>query len=110
MRVFDTYTPGGHKLNMSLFWEYDTTNFDFDKNRRLVAKRVIMLGRLNDWYAAFDLYGGINGFRAIARDEVIGLDDKSFNFMCRALDIKEEDTLCYKRKQLRQDYLGHFTE
>ena len=91
---------------MSLFWEYDTANFDFIKNRGFVAQRVIMLGRLNDWFAAFDLYGGIDGFRKIARDEVIGLDDKSFNFMCKALDLKEEDTLCYKRKRLRQIYLN----
>ena len=109
MRVFDSYTPGGHKLNMSLFWEYNTADFDFIKNRRLVATRVIMLGQLNDWFAAFDLYGGIKGFRKIAKEEVIGLDDKSFNFMCRALDIKEEDTLCYNRKQLRQECLGHYS-
>lgn len=106
MRFFDTYIPGGHMINMSLFWEYDTRNFDFVKNKRLVAERVITLGRLNDWYAAFDMYGGIEGFRKIAKDEVIGLDDKSFNFMCRALNLKEEETLCYKRKQLRQSYLN----
>ena len=107
MRAFDSYIPGGHKLNLSLFWEYDTTNFDLIKNRRLVAQRVIMFGTLNDWYAAFDLYGGIEGFRKIAMDEVLGLDDKSFNFMCKALDINEEETVCYKRKQSRRSFLGY---
>ena len=106
MHVFDSYTPGGHSLNMGLFWEYDTANFDFTKNKRLVVTRVIMLGGLSDWYAAFDLYGGIKGLKKIAKEEVIGLDDKSFNFMCRALNLKEEETQCYIRKQLRQKHLG----
>ena len=106
MRVFDSYTPGGHQLNMGLLWEYDTTDFDFIKNKRLVATRVIMLGRLNDWYAAFDIYGGIKGFRKIAKNEVIGLNDKDLNFMCRALNLKEEETQCYIRRQLRAKYLS----
>ena len=93
-------------MNMSLFWEFDTSDFDFQKNRRLVATRVVSLGRLNDWYAAFDIYGGIKAFRKIAKEEVIGLNDKDLDFMCRSLHIKKEDTLCFKRRQLRQHYLN----
>ena len=59
MRVFESDTPGKRQMNMALFWEFDTKDFDFQKNKRLVATRVISLGRLNDWYAAFDIYGGI---------------------------------------------------
>ena len=105
MRIFDSYRPGNRQLNMSLFWEFDTTDFDFFQNKRLVATRVISLGRLLDWYAAFDIYGGIKAFRKIAKEEVIGLSDKDLDFMCRSLHIKKEDTRCYISKQLRQQHL-----
>ena len=105
MRIFDSYKPGDNQMNMALFWDLKTKGFDFQKNRRIVATRVITLGGLEDWYAAFDLYGGIKGFRKIAKEEVIGLDDKNFSFMCRALHLRKEDTQCYKRKQLRQQHL-----
>lgn len=106
MRVFDSYRPGKRQMNMGLFWEYDTVDFDFEKNKRLVATRVIMLGRLNDWYAAFDIYGGIPAFRKIARDEVVGLDDRDLDFMCRSLHLKKEETQCYIKKQLRLKHLN----
>ncbi len=108
MKVFETYPEerGKHKLNPGLLWEYSTEGFDWQKYRRIVAERVIALGRLSDWYAAFDLYGGIRGFRKIARDEVVDLSPRDFAFMCRALNIKEEDTRCYKQAQLRKAHLG----
>lgn len=106
MRIFDSYRPGNRRINKALFGEYDMVAFDFWKNKRLVATRVVSLGRLNDWYAAFDLYGGIDAFRKIAQDDVIGLNDKDLEFMCQALHLKKEDTQCYIRKQLRLQHLN----
>lgn len=80
--------------------------FDWQKYRRVVVERVISLGRLSDWYAAFDMYGGISGFRKIARDEAVDLSPRDFDFMCKALNIKEEDTKCYKQAQLRKQHLS----
>ena len=91
---------------MALFWEYDTKEFDFEKNKRLVATRVISLGRLNDWYAAFDIYGGIQRFRDIAKEEVVGLNDCDLGFMCRSLHLKKEETQCFIRKQLRLKHMN----
>ena len=105
MRIFESYRPGGHAFNKGLLWEYDVDNIDLQKCRRLVATRVIELGRLEDFYAAFDLYGGIQGFSQIAKEEVIGLDDRSFNFMCHAFNLKKEETQCYKSAQLRKKHL-----
>jgi hypothetical protein len=53
--------------------------------KRVVVERVIKIGRLSDWYGAFDLYGGIRGFRKIARDEVIDLSSRDLDFVCMAL-------------------------
>lgn len=106
MHVFESYRPSNRLPDTALFWEYDMTGFDFMENRRLVATRIISLGRLHDWYAAFDLYGGIKGFRKLAKEEVIGLSDRDLDFMCRSLHLKKEETQCYIRKQLRQKHLN----
>ena len=108
MTAFATYKDerGRHLLNTGLLWEYRLENFDWQKYRKTVAERVISMGRLSDWYAAFDLYGGIRGFRKIARDEVVDISPRDLNFMCHALKIKKEDTRCYKQAQLRKAVLG----
>ncbi len=106
MRIFDSYTAGGHHLNMGLLWDYDTSDIDLQKCRRLIATRIIEMGRLEDFYAAFDLYGGYQGFREIAQNEVTGLDDKSFNFMCRAFNLNKKETQCYKSAQSRRKHLN----
>lgn len=108
MRVFSTYAKerGKHRLNPGLLWEYRLESFDWQKYRRVVAERVISMGRLADWYAAFDLYGGIRGFRKIALNEVVDLSPRDLEFMCRALNIEKADTKCYKLAQSRKALLG----
>ena len=106
MNFFGDYHAGGHTLDMSLFWEYDKASIDFQKHRKLVITRIISFGVLNDWYAGFDLYGGIEGFARIAKEEVTDLTPKDFNFMCLALGLKKEETQCYIKKQLRERRLN----
>ena len=88
MKAFSTYINerGKHRLNPGLLWEYRLDNFD--------------------WYAAFDLYGGIRGFRKIACDEVVDLSPRDLEFMCRALNIEKTETRCYKQAQSRKALLG----
>lgn len=108
MKIFTTYKAerGKHQINRGLLWEYHLENFDWQKYRKTVAERVISMGRLSDWYGAFDLYGGISGFRKIARDEVVDLSPRNLDFMCRALNLKITETKCYKQAQLRKERLG----
>ena len=108
MKIFNTYAEekGKHQLNKGLLWEYTMEGFDWQKYRRVVAERVIKMGRLFDWYAAFDLYGGISGFRKIARDEVVDLTPRELDFVCHALNINKTDTKCYRQAQLRQQHLS----
>ena len=81
-------------------------DFDWQKYHKVVAERVISMGRLSDWYGAFDLYGGIRGFHKIARDEVVDLSRRNLEFMCRALNLEITETRCYKQAQLRKARLG----
>lgn len=106
MRFFEKYTPGKRTLQPALFWDYNIPPEKLNQYPRLVATRVIKLGKLEDFYAAFDLFGGIKPFVKIAKEQVIGLTPKELNFICFAFNIKKEDTLCYKREQLRKEHLN----
>ena len=108
MKIFTTYQleKGKHHINRGLLWEYQLEDFDWQKYRKVVVERVISMGRLSDWYAAFDLYGGIQGVRKIARDEVVDLSSRDLEFMCMALNLKIAETKCYKQAQLRKAHLN----
>ena len=106
MKFFEKYTPGNRKINPSFFWDYDIQNTDLTKSKRLVATRIIKMGRLEDFYAAFDQFGGIRAFAKIAKNEVTGLSNKELNFICQAFGFKKETTQCYKNAQLRERHLN----
>ena len=106
MRFFEKYIPGDRRINPALLWDYDTERIDPLQCKRLIATRVIQLGKLEDFYAAFDTFGGIEEFALIAKNEVTGLDAKDLNFICYAFDLKKEETQCYKRAQSRKRLLN----
>ena len=108
MKIFQTYKDekGKNHVSIGLLWEYRLDDFDWQKYRRIVVERVVKMGRLSDWYGAFDLYGGIRGVRKIARDEVVDLTPRELDFMCKALNISITDTRCYKQAQSRKQHLG----
>ena len=65
MTIFDEYKTytGEVSISPSLLWEYDLSCFDWWKSRKIVVQRIIERGWLKDFYAAFKLYGGIEGFQ-----------------------------------------------
>ena len=95
MTIFDDYirNKGCCKVSKTLLWDYDLTQFDWQRSRKVVVQRIIERGWLRDYFAAFDLYGGIEGFREI-------------NFVCTAFGLKKEELRCYTRRQLRRRHLG----
>lgn len=101
MVILDKYVPGGHKLNPSLLWEYDLNNFDWDKSKRIVVQRVIELGFPEDYYAAFDKYDGIQGFREIIKT-VPYLNPIDTHFVCHYFNLNKEELKCYTKKQSKQ--------
>ena len=95
-----------NQINPGLLWEYRLDNFDWQKYRKIVVERVISLGRLTDWYAAFDLYGGIRGFKKIARDEVMDISPRDLNFICHVFGFDKTETRYYKHEMMRKDALA----
>lgn len=102
MTIFDDYAghKGRYTISPTLLWEYDLTHFDWQRSRKIVVQRVIERGWLRDYFAAFDLYGGIEGFREIIK-EVPTLSAQDMNFVCTAFSLKKEELRCYSRRQLR---------
>ena len=88
MTIFDDYkdNKGRNTVSPTLLWEYDLTHFDWQRSRKIVVQRIIERGWLKDYFAAFDLYGGIEGFRV-------------FN-------LKKEELRCYTRKLSRLEHLN----
>lgn len=93
--VFSAYKPGGNIFSESLFWEYDKNTFIPSEHRKIVVSRVIERGRLNDYFAAFDACGGVEGFKQVYMS-LKHPDKYSINFICAALHIKKEEMLCFK--------------
>lgn len=92
--VFALYEPNKANFSESLFWEYDMEKFVPSEHKDIVVSRVAERGRLNDYFAAFDACGGIDGFKEV----YMGLkkpNEYSMNFICAALDINREDMLCF---------------
>lgn len=91
-------------IRPSLLWEYDLEGFDWDAMRITVLERVIERGRMDDFYAALNLYGlpkFIEGVKAIPYMNI-----KDIAFVCSVFDIKKEELSCYTKKPFRQ---GHWS-
>ena len=101
MVFLDKYISGNHSINRSLLWEYDIDNFDWHNSKSLVVQRIIELGTPEDYYAAFDLYGGIEGFREIIKT-VPYLNNIDINFVCIFFNLKREELRCCTKRQLNQ--------
>lgn len=70
MTVFDDYKKYKDLCSVSptLLWEYDLLDFDWWKSRKIVVQRILERGWIKDFYAAFNIYGGIEGFREIVKE------------------------------------------
>ncbi len=103
--IFTNYRHNGNRINPSLLWEYDMTTFDWERSKTIVVQRVVELGWPEDFYGAFNLYGGIEGFREAIKS-IPHLSDIDMNFVCHYFDLQKEELLCYTRKLSRQARLN----
>ncbi len=108
MTIFDDYKKykDSCSVSPSLLWEYDLSDFDWWKSRKIVVQRILERGWLKDFYAAFNMYGGIEGFREIVK-EVPYLSPRDINFVCIAFNLKKEELRCCTRKLSREQLLNY---
>ena len=88
-------------IKPSLLWEYNLEKFDWQKYRGVVVQRVIERGWYSDWYAAINLYGGLENFIEIIK-QVPFLNEIDMNFVSKIFDIDLNELQCYKNKQSRK--------
>lgn len=82
-----------------LLWDVDMARFDWHKGRALVAQRVAERGDLDDFYAMFSLYGGVDEVRNIYKNEVTELNPRALTFISVAFNLKKEEIKCYTHKR-----------
>lgn len=95
-----------YKVSQNLLWDCDLDNFDWERFRALVVERVIERGNIQDFYGAIQLYGGLDPFRSIIKNEVKYLSEKDIAFICQLFHFKKEELRCYRRKLLREKQLN----
>ena len=103
MTIFDEYKKHGNVyiISPTLLWEYYLSKFEWCISRKIVLQRVLERGWLSDYYAAFNLYGDIEGFREIIK-EIPHLNPREMNFACVVFNLKKEELLCYTRRLYRE--------
>lgn len=80
-------------ISISLFWDVDYENIDFERNARFIIERVLTRGNLNDWFA-LEKYYGLKRIKL----EVVNiryLDKLTLNFCNSIFNIKKENFRCY---------------
>ncbi len=90
------------QIRTSLLWEYEIKDFDWMTMRDIVVQRVIERGRMDDFYAAINLYG-LENFKSAIRN-IPYLSKKDISFVCTVFEIKKKELKCYTRKQLRHQH------
>lgn len=105
---FTQFLPkeGHYKINPTLLWEYDPAILDCPELRWIVVQRVVERGFIEDFAAAIEKYGGVEAFREIIKNEVRHLSPRDRAFVCFYFNLKEDELECFKRKQLREEYLS----
>jgi hypothetical protein len=92
-----------------LLWDVDTskmTDKDWQRMKLFVVERVVRFGKESDWYAIFQLYGGIEGVREIIKQIRSVLEPKDEAFVRTVFNLNKEDLICYERKRLRELHLS----
>ena len=93
------------KVSPTLLWDYDLSTFDWEKGKVIVVQRIVERGWDNDFYAAMQLYGGLEAFIEIVK-QVPYLNERDMNFVSKALQIDLNDLQCYNNKKYREQLLN----
>jgi hypothetical protein len=80
------------------FWDYDKDKLDDIKSKRLIIKRVLSRGKLEDIRAIFAYYD-YEDIRETVKD-IKDFDPKTANFLSITLHIPHSEMRCYTEKPL----------
>ena len=103
----DWATHEKESISKAILWEYDTaaSSWDWGAMAKTVVARVIERGRKADYYAMFQMYGGIENVKEIVK-KIPHLSARDMNWCCVLFNLKKEDLWCYNRALSRKKRLG----
>lgn len=86
-------------LNFSpnLFWDTDETTLDLEKNARFIIERVLMRGRLSDWWTLYRLYGPER--IKVEAMKIRYLDKVTLSFCSSFFNVPKSKFRCYRQPQ-----------
>jgi hypothetical protein len=92
----------GKKIKLSnlsphLFWDVDISKLDFYNNKKLIIKRVLNYGLIDDWNIIYKIYG-IADIAKIAVS-IKDLDIKSISFVSLLSGVPKRQFVCYNIQQ-----------
>ncbi|MEK7199312.1 MAG: hypothetical protein AAB212_05270 [Bacteroidota bacterium] len=91
-------------LPRRLFWEFRYDDIEWREEYRTVIARVIERGTPEQWAEIIRYYGEAFVVDAI-KNEIVFLADYAIKEVCANFHLREEELLCYRRKQSRP---GHW--
>lgn len=91
-------------LPKRLFWEFRYDDIEWKEEYRTVIARVIERGSPENWIEIIRFYGEAFVVNTI-KNEIVFLADYAIKKVCAYFQLREEELLCYRRKQSR---LGHW--
>ena len=80
-------------IDISLFWDVDFKNIDFQKYSQFIINRVLLRGEINDWLELKSYYGLERIKQEIIKMKY--LDKKTLNFCSIYFNISKTNFKCY---------------
>lgn len=81
-----------------LFWDVDTTDFDFDKHKSHLIQKVLEYGNINDWSLLKSVYR-LETIKEVSLN-LRSLDVVTLSYLSTIFKIDKTEFRCYKHKQL----------
>jgi hypothetical protein len=93
------------QVNPHLFWEYDLSIFDFQKEISTVVQRVIERGISEDFFAIYNLYGK-EKVNEVVR-QVPTFSQRDMEFIYTVLEVPYRQLLAYQNLKLSPNQWPH---
>ena len=92
-------------LSPHLFWDAPQEKHDWERNAKIIVKRVLDFGLDNDWKILKSVYG-LQRIYSIAK-LIPDLTDISANYLSVICEGNIEEFECYKRRLLTPHFSGY---
>jgi len=92
-------------LRKELFWEYDVTKLDLERDYRTIIPRVLERGTWDDWKESMQIYGKAKIQEVLLQTRY--LNEKSLHFAAFLFDTPIENFTCYGLKQLNRAHWNY---